>query len=127
MAALYCYMNEAPKNCIYDFCCGLCEYCRNRESGFFRGTRFFHDVFHGYTHKCSSVYKTQRVDGYNALNTSICEQFNAFLKRIKASSKHMSQDRFSFYVQYFIHQWNQKKLGTHTSMTDIHQKSKDDL
>ena len=104
--SLYAYLEKAPENIFYDFSCSLEEYCRNRESGFFSDTRFFHDIFHGYTHKCSTTYKSSRLLGFKGVNTSICEQFNAFLQCIKTSGKLMTQEHFTFYVEFFIHQWN---------------------
>ena len=104
--SLYCYLEKAPETIFYDFACSLDEYCKNRETGYFGNTRFFHDIFHGYTHKCSKIFKSNRLLGYDGINTSICEQFNSFLQCIKASCKLMTQEHFTFYVQFFIHQWN---------------------
>lgn len=104
--SLYSYLEKAPENIFYDFSCSLEEYCRNRENGFFADTRFFHDIFHGYTHKCSLTYKSRRLLGFKGVNTSICEQFNSFLQCVKTSGKLMTQEHFTFYVEFFIHQWN---------------------
>lgn len=108
-SSLYGYCEVPPGVVFYDFTCSLSEYAHNRESGFFRDTRFFHDVFHGYTHKCSPAFKCERLLGFECVNTSICEQFNSFLQRIKASAKLMSQCHFAYYVQFFIHVWNRRK------------------
>ena len=104
--SLYMFLKEAPLTVFYDFACSLEEYSRNRESGFFELTRFFHDIFHGYTHKCSKTFRSNRLQGYAGVNTSICEQFNSFLQCIKTSAKLMTQEHFTFYVQFFINQWN---------------------
>jgi len=108
-SSLYCYMEEAPKTVFYDFACSLSEYTQNRESGFYNNTRFFHDIFHGYSHKCSSAFKSNRLNGFKGFNTSICEQFNSFLQCIKASSRLMTQEHFTFYTQFFISIWNESK------------------
>ena len=124
-ASLYTHLHKPPSNIFYDFACSLSEYSKNRESGFFADTRFFHDIFHGYSHKCCHTYKCNRLDGMNAINTSICEQFNSFLQRIKSSAKLMKQSHFSFYVQFFIHQWNLKILQSNEKRMNIAVKSRE--
>ena len=108
-ASLYTHLENAPDLVLYDFACSLSEYCKNRESGYYKNTRFCHDIFHGYTHKCSPAFRCDKLHGTSILNTSICEQFNAFIQKIKSSSKLMTQCHFTFYLQFFIHIWNQDK------------------
>ena len=108
-ASLYCYLEKPPKVVFYDFACSLSEYTQNRESGYFSQTRFFHDIFHGYSHKCSPAFRCQRLEGFSGFNTSICEQFNAFLQCIKASARLVTQEHFVFYVQFFISIWNKRR------------------
>ena len=79
-ASLYTHMPTAPTEVFYDFACQLEEYCLNREPDYFMSTRFFHDIFHGYTHKCPEVYKSQRIASLQSMNTEVCEQFNAFIQ-----------------------------------------------
>ena len=112
--SLYTHLTDAPDTIFYDFACSLEEYCLNRESGFYKNTRFFHDVFHGYSHSCSSVYSSKRLLDHRSVNSSLCEQFNSYLQCIKSSAKHMSQVRFMFYVQFMIHIWNEKKKLSYT-------------
>ena len=76
---------------MYDFCCGLSEYVHNRESGFFKNTRFFNHVFHSYTHKCTPAFRCNKLIGFDGVNSLICEQFSFFLQNIKTSAKLMSQ------------------------------------
>ena len=45
-ASLYTHIEKASDVIMYDFCSGLSEYVHNKQSGFFKNTRFFHDVFH---------------------------------------------------------------------------------
>lgn len=118
-ASLYLFKENAPDIIMYDFSCKLDEYTRNRESGFYRSTRFFHDIFHGYTHKCGSTFRSDRLKGLNVINSSICEQFNSFLQCVKKSAKLMSQVHFNFYVQFFIHVWNMKKEESFKVKLDI--------
>ena len=58
-ASLYIHLEMPPDDIFYDFACNLHEYCLNRESGFYEHVRFFfHDIFHGYAHKCSCAYRS---------------------------------------------------------------------
>ena len=107
--AMYCYMEKAPKKLWYDFACGAEEYCLTREAGFFKDTEFKHDIFHGYSHTCSRVYKIRGENGYRHVNTSICEQFNAYIKCIRKSGQHMSQVHFIFFAQFMMDEWNTAK------------------
>ena len=108
--AMYCHLPKAPSWFFYDFACKAEEYCLNRESGFFRYTRFFHDTFHGFSHKCPDSYSVDASLGHqaNMFNTSIMEQFNAYLKNIKESAKQMNQANFTFHVQFLIDIWSVK-------------------
>jgi len=108
-SSLYSYLPEAPDAIFYDFACGLKEYSENRESGYFKSTRMFHDIFHGFSHKCSPLYGSKRLSEFDGVNSSICEQFNSYLQCVKASARHMNQEHFMFYVQFMIHLWNRKK------------------
>jgi len=114
-ASLYTHLPDAPSEIFYDYACSLSEYTHNRESGYFKNTRFFHDIFHGFTHKCSKAFHCDRLDGFNGVNSSICEQFNSFIQNIKSSSKLMTQCHFSFFIQFFINIWNEKKFQSFQS------------
>ena len=108
-ASMLTHMEDPPSQVFYDFACNLHEYALNRESGFVKNVQFFHDIFHGYSHKCSPVYKSSRLLGYEGINSEICEQFNSFIQCLKYTVRQMSQVHFVFYLQYFIHAWNQRK------------------
>ena len=110
-ASMLTHMEEPPSQVFYDFACNLHEYTLNRESGFGRNIQFFHDIFHGYSHKCSPVYKSSRLLGFEGVNTEICEQFNSFIQCLKYTVRQMSQVHFVFYLQYFIHAWNRRKAA----------------
>lgn len=112
-ASLYTHLETAPDTIVYDFACSLSEYCKNREAGFFSKSQFYHDVFHGYTHKCSPAFRCEKLAGFSKVNSSICEQFNSFIKKIENSSRLMSQCHFTFFLQFFIHRWNQMKKKNH--------------
>ena len=117
--SLYTHLTEAPEVVFYDFSCSLEEYCLNREAGFFKNTRFYHDIFHGYTHNCSPVYSSKGLRGLESVNTSICEQFNSYLQCIKSSAKQMSQEHFMFFTQFMVNIWNKKKKQTFTNKLKI--------
>ena len=105
----FMYMDQAPKEVFYDNSCKLEEYCLNREPKFWSETRFWHDIFHGYSHKCPYSYNSRRIPKLSRVNSEICEQFNSFIQKIKYSGRAMSQSHFIFFLQFFIHLWNEKK------------------
>ena len=112
-ASALMYMENAPDEIFYDFSCRLEEYCLNREPAFFRNTRFYHDIFHGFSHKCEYVYNSRRVPALDiGINSEVCEQFNSYIQKIKFSARAMNQSHFMFYLQFFIHLWNEKKQAT---------------
>ena len=76
--SLCTHIPEAPEVVFYDFACSLEEYCMDREAGFFKNTRFHHDLFHEFSHNCSSVYSSKGLTNLQSVNTSICEQFNSY-------------------------------------------------
>jgi hypothetical protein len=106
--SLFKYMEEAPKEVFYDFACQLSEYALNREPAFFLFTRFWHDIFHSFPHKCGDNHKSKRVEGLKA-NTSICEQWNSYLQCIKYTASHLSQEHMVFFVQFMMYLMNKKK------------------
>ena len=110
-SSAFLYMETPPSEVFYDFSCQLEEYCLNREPHFWRECRFYHDIFHGFSHKCPFVYSAKRVPALmnSGINSEICEQFNAYLQKIKFSARSMSQTHFMFYLQFFMHLWNENK------------------
>ncbi|WAR02073.1 hypothetical protein MAR_008631, partial [Mya arenaria] len=102
-ASLYSHLAKPPQAVFYDFACNLQEYCLNRESGYYKNVRFFHDIFHGYSHKCSTSFRSSRLQGFESVNSEICEQFNSFIQILKKSARQMTQSHFCFYLQFFIH------------------------
>ena len=84
---------------FYDFACSANEYALNREPAFFKNTRFFHDIFHSYNHKCASTYHSSRITSLKNVDSEICEQFNAFVGRMKFVCSHLSQSHFCFLIQ----------------------------
>lgn len=115
----YTYLEQAPEELFYDFSCQLEEYCLNREPGFWENTRFWHDLFHGYSHKCPFCYKSQRLCPLQGINTEICEQFNSFIQKIKYSARSMSLGKFCYYIQFMIYQWCEMKRSSFEKRCDI--------
>ena len=93
--------------------CQLSEYCLNREPELFKNTRFRHNLFHAIGHKCGICFKSGRVCGLEGINTEICEQVNAFLQCIKYTAAHLSQEHFTFCLQFFfLYLLNKEKTKT---------------
>ena len=95
----------------------------NREGDFFKDTKFFHDIFHSYNHKCGDTMKSEMGNAKNpaphSWNTvrpghslihqsdhfqSICEQFNAYIGIIAKTVRHMTVFNAAFCVQAAIHE-----------------------
>ena len=118
-ASLYTYIEKAPDVIMYDFCCCLPEYVHNRGKGFFKNTKFFHDVFHSYTHKCTPAFRCNKLIDFDGVNSSICEQFNSFVQNIKTSAKLILQMHFTFHIQFFIYIWNSQKNKSYNKKQNI--------
>ena len=118
-SSLFKYLPEAPHEIFYDFACKYTEYCLNRESQYFLPTRFWHDLFHGISHKCGSCFKSSRVCGMLGINSEICEQFNSYLQCVKFTGSHLSQSHFMFFVQFFIYLWNKEKTAKYKNIVAV--------
>ncbi len=81
-----------------DFACQAEESGLNWLVDYYKDVRFFHDTFHGYGHKCSSRFSSRGLKGIPAANTSIMEQFNAFLQPLRGilSSGQTRVNQFSY-------------------------------
>lgn len=121
-ASLFKYLPSPPTHVFYDFACQLSEYCLNREPTYFRDVHFYHDIFHGYSHLCAGAYKASRNRSL-LVNTSICEQFNSYLKQIKHVASHLSQMRYVFLLQYALYVWNERKTVAFSQRLKIAQVS----
>ena len=118
-SSLFKFCKQAPKEVFYDFACGLSEYCLNREPKFFLHTRFWHDLFHAFGHKCGINFKSSRISGLEGLNTEICEQVNSFLQCIKYTASHLSQEHFSFFLQFFLYLLNKDKTARQKELSSV--------
>ena len=108
-SSLYKYLYAAPENIFYDNACALNEYSLNRVPSYFRSVSMYHDIFHGFSHKCSFCYKSSRIRSLSNVNSEICEQFNSYLQSLKYTATHLTQQKFCFFIQFFIHLWNKRK------------------
>ena len=108
-SSLLKFCPSAPREVFYDFACQLNEYCLNREPSFFKDTRFWHDIFHSFPHKCGPNFRSSRVQGLSGVNSEICEQWNSYLQCIKFTASHLSQEHFMFFMQYLVYLKNEDK------------------
>ena len=91
----------------------------NREPELFKNTRFWHDLFHFIGHLCGVNFKSGRVLGLEGVNTEICEQVNSFLQCIKYIGAHLSQDHFTFFLQFFLCLMNRDKTKNYKKQASI--------
>ncbi len=77
------FKEHGPKTVFIDFACGCEETSLNWAPGLFGRTQFFHDIFHGMSHKCTSRYMSKRFGKFVPFNTSIMEQVNSALRPLK--------------------------------------------
>ena len=95
---------------ILSFACQLSEYFLNKEPELFKNTKFWHDLFNFVGHVCGINFKSERVLGLEEVNTEIFEQVNSFLQCIKYTGSHLSQEYFTFFVQFFLYLINKEKM-----------------
>ncbi len=81
--SLYRFKKAPPAMVFVDFACHAEECGLNWLAEYYKNVLFYHDTFHGYGHKCSSRFSCEGLSGMPATNTSIMEQFNAFLQPIR--------------------------------------------
>ena len=110
------YLPTPPKLLFYDFGCSLLEYGLNREPHYFRSMQCAHDIFHEVGHTCSSCYKLAGSLPNLSLNTEICEQFNAFIKKVRYTSTHLTFNHFCLFTQYCVYKWNKNKTEWHRDL-----------
>ena len=86
---------------------------------YFLETRFWHDLFHSFTHTGGKCFKSSRICGLVGVNSEICEQFNSYLQCIKYTGSHLSQFHFIFFVQFFIYLWNCEKTTRYENIINV--------
>ena len=70
----YRFMETPPTAIFGDYVCGWEETALNYLPEFYRLVQFYHDVFHGCSHKCSERFQGRRFAQFASLNTSLMEQ-----------------------------------------------------
>lgn len=118
-SSLFKYLPEPPSHVFFDFACALSEYCLNREPEFFKNTRFWHDIFHSFPHKCGPNFRSVRIKGLEGVNSEICEQWNSYLQCIKYTASHLSQEHMMFFVQFLMYLKNMDKTKRFKSQAAI--------
>lgn len=83
LLSLYRFKKDPPKIVYIDCACQAEESGLNWLPEYFRHVTFYHDKMHGYSHKCSERFNSDR-DGMDfGFNTPVMEQCNAFLGSIR--------------------------------------------
>lgn len=89
LLSLYRFKERPPKVVFVDCACQAEESGLNWLPKYFETVTFYHDIFHGYSHKCSDRYSSRFNHSMRIVNTSVMEQINSFLqplRRILSSS-----------------------------------------
>lgn len=71
---IYRFMESPPLVMWNDFGCGCEESGLNWLPHFFHRTQHFHDMFHGFSHICSTRFSSKRMPAFSSINTSVMEQ-----------------------------------------------------
>lgn len=108
---LYRFKEKPPSQIWCDFACGCSETAQNYLPEYFTDTAWYHDVFHGYTHLCPSVFESKDMPFYSALNTSIMEQINSFLQPLRGILKSGTTKLATamVWLEAFAMDWNERK------------------
>jgi hypothetical protein len=95
---------KLPQNVIYDNGCNLSEYVLNQTPYLFRRTQVMVDGFHFHSHKsCASCFSTeQNPRTMEKLNTSLFEQQNARLTKLKETAPLMRARVFMAMVRMAV-------------------------
>ena len=126
---LFRFKKEPPEAVFCDTACFCEESGLKWLPGFFKHTKWFHDLFHGYAHVCPSVFTCNTTARYSWVNTSLMEQCNRFFQSIRgllgSSTTKVSallpmltifsclltqQATLIFWTDVFTFSWNSRKL-----------------
>ena len=78
--------------------------------------------FHGFGHKCSRCFKANSIHLFRDHNTSICEQFNSFIRCLSRCTANMSLSHLMFLVMVstaHIEQFNLCQLSIPGPCQDV--------
>ena len=115
---LISFSNELPKFLIYDNACHLDKYLEHNkiktisERGKkLKESHFVIDRLHIKNHvrqNCHINYNADLHEDLFKLNTVVCEKANYWLSGYKHAMKHMSQDRFNFFLYIILNIYNEE-------------------
>ncbi|ORZ30636.1 hypothetical protein BCR44DRAFT_78206 [Catenaria anguillulae PL171] len=102
--ALSTRFQEPPAYFIYDNACNLSEYILNRAPSLFKNTTFLVDGFHFNSHtNCSAAFDSfQHLSGLDGAKSTVQEQRNQHLDKLKLTAPHMRFDTLAAYLLYTI-------------------------
>lgn len=114
---LYQRMQRPPGLLFYDRACQLHTYSLKREPFHFQDTIFRVDITHATNHvACADTYNPKKFRAHNThaskytyINSQICEQTNALLKKIRGVSGFMTQERFLLFNRLLLYRHNINK------------------
>jgi hypothetical protein len=100
--------DRPPKFIVYDNACNLSEYCLNRVPYHFRYTQFLVDAFHYKSHNnCAATFDSGEYKSVlHNMNTSLNEQKNSQLTRIKYTAPKMRYRTLCAFLRFSIGRQN---------------------
>ena len=97
----------APNVVIYDNACHLLDYSLNREPHFFSSTLFKIDRLHQLNHTtCCSSFSLDSGLGFKEINSSLVEQKNHCLSRLRSQLSYMTPNNFLKHTKLFLFDQN---------------------
>lgn len=101
---------KPPKVIVYDNGCNLLTYALKREPYFFKDSHIVIDGLHFADHKnCSDVFDIRMYSQYDEFNSSLCEQKNSKLSKIKGWLMYMNAENFLTFLNYYLWWLNRKE------------------
>ena len=59
---------------------------------------------------CCKAFRMDNYEDLHGLNSSICEQYHSYVRRLREMAKHMRLDHFMMLLRVFVNLWNADKL-----------------
>lgn len=97
-----------PTVLVHDDACHFEDYMRRHHRNTFQSVRHIVcDRFHQKNHKCHKCRYTRAQESIlNGINTSICEQFNSWIRGLNPFLNNVGPTRHRFWVEQAILHWN---------------------
>jgi hypothetical protein len=104
--------DRPPEFIVYDNACNLSEYCLNRVPHHFRYTQFMVDGFHFKSHSnCATTFDSGEYKSlFKRMNTSLNEQKNSQLTRIKYTAPKMRYRTLCAFLRFSIGRQNIEQM-----------------